>query len=200
MASQTEKPTMKERILETADRLFYLQGLRAVGVDTIAAEIGISKRTLYNHFPSKDQLISAYLERRFTKAPASDKPPVEQILGTFDRLERGFASRGFRGCPFVNAVAEMGAEGRSVRKIAIRFKESRRLWFRDLLTQLGVADAEGLATQLALLVDGSIAQDLVRNDPSMARAAKEAARVLLGNAGVKVGEESAPKKPRGVVK
>jgi AcrR family transcriptional regulator len=200
MAPASEKPSMKERILETADRLFYLQGLRAVGVDTIAAEIGISKRTLYNHFPSKDQLISAYLERRFTKAPASDKPPVEQILGTFDRLERGFASKGFRGCPFVNAVAEMGAEDRSVRKIAIAFKESRRLWFRDLLTQLDVADAEGLATQLALLVDGSIAQDLVRNDPSMARAAKEAARVLLGNAGVKVGEESAPKKPRGVVK
>src|SRR5882672_8057722 len=202
MAPASEKPSMKERILETADRLFYLQGLRAVGVDTIAAEIGISKRTLYNHFPSKDQLISAYLERRFTKAPASDKPPVEQILGTFDRLERGFASKGFRGCPFVNAVAEMGAEDRSVRKIAIAFKESRRLWFRDLLTQLDVADAEGLATQLALLVDGSIAQDLVRNDPSMARAAKEAARVLLRNAGVKVGgSESAtattlPSSPR----
>ena len=132
---------MKERILETADRLFYLQGIRAVGVDTIAAEIGISKRTLYNHFPSKDALIAAYLARRFTQAPASDKPPVEQILGTFDRLERGFASKGFRGCPFVNAVAELGPEDQSVRKIAIAFKESRRLWFRDLLMQLGVADA-----------------------------------------------------------
>jgi AcrR family transcriptional regulator len=185
-----EKPTMKERILETADRLFYLRGIRAVGVDTIAAEIGISKRTLYNHFPSKDELIAAYLERRFTKAPASDKPPVEQILGTFDRLERGFAAKGFRGCPFVNAVAELGPD-QSVRRIAIAFKESRRLWFRDLLNQLGVADAEGLATQLTLLVDGSIAQDLVRGDPSMARAAKDAAKVLLRNAGVKLGGSTA---------
>jgi len=192
-----EKPTMKERILETADRLFYLQGIRAVGVDTIAAETGISKRTLYNHFPSKDELISAYLQRRFTHAPASDKPPVEQILGTFDRLERGFASKGFRGCPFVNAVAELGAEDRSVKKIAIAFKESRRLWFRDLLVQLGVADPEGLATQLTLLVDGSIAQDLVRDDPSMARAAKDAARVLLKNAGIEVGGQKALEKPRG---
>jgi AcrR family transcriptional regulator len=182
-----EKPAMKERILETADRLFYLRGIRAVGVDTIAAEIGISKRTLYNHFPSKDELIAAYLQRRFTQAPASDKPPVEQILGTFDRLERGFASKGFRGCPFVNAVAELGTEDRSVKKIAIAFKESRRLWFRELLQRLGVTDAEGLATQLTLLVDGSIAQDLVRDDPSMARAAKEAAKVLLANAGVKLG-------------
>ena len=82
----------------------------------------------------------------------------------------------------------MGAEDKSVRKIAVAFKESRRLWVRDLLEQLGVADAEGLATQLAVLVDGCIAQDLVRNDPSMARAAREAARVLLTNAGVKVAD------------
>src|ERR1700709_1006360 len=182
-----QKPAMKDRILETADRLFYLQGIRAVGVDTIAAEIGISKRTLYNHFPSKNELIAAYLERRFTHAPASANPPLKQILGTFDRLERGFASKGFRGCPFVNAVAELGAEDQSVKKIAIAFKESRRLWFRDLLKQLDVVDAEGLATQLTLLVDGAIAQDLVRDDPSMARAAKEAAKVLLANAGLRVG-------------
>src|SRR5260370_5151496 len=121
--SSPEKPTMKERILETADRLFYLQGIRAVGVDTIAAEIGISKRTLYNHFPSKDELIAAYLARRFRQTPSSDKPPVEQILGTFDSLDRRFATKEVAGCPFVNAVAELGAEDRAVKKIAIAFKE-----------------------------------------------------------------------------
>src|SRR6202162_3744535 len=170
MASLPAKPSMKERILATADRLFYLRGIRAVGVDTIAAEIGISKRTLYNHFPSKDALIAAYLARRFVQPRPSDKPPAEQILATFDSLERRFAAKDFRGCPFVNAVAELGAEDRAVKKIAIAFKESRRLWFRDLLIQLGVADAEGLATQLTLLVDGSIAQELVRHEPALARA------------------------------
>lgn len=192
MAPLPTKPSMKDRILETADRLFYLQGIRAVGVDTIAAEIGISKRTLYNHFPSKDALIAAYLKRRFVQPRPSDKSPVEQILGTFDSLERRFASRDFRGCPFVNAVAELGSEHRSVRKIAVAFKESRRLWFRDLLVLLGASDAEGLATQLALLVDGSIAQDLVRNDPAMARAAREAARVLLKNAGIDADDAQKP--------
>ncbi|MBI5264852.1 MAG: TetR/AcrR family transcriptional regulator [Bradyrhizobium sp.] len=190
---------MKERILETADRLFYLQGIRAIGVDTIAAEIGISKRTLYNHFPSKDALITAYLERRFVRPPPSEPRPsartaVEQILATFDSLERRFASRDFRGCPFVNAVAELGEEDRAVKRIAKAFKESRRLWFRDRLTALGVTDADALATQLVLLVDGSIAQDLVRDDPAMARAAKEAATVLLRNAGVDVGDDAAPGK------
>ena len=200
MAPPTTPQTMKERILQTADKLFYLQGIRAIGVDTIAAEVGISKRTLYNHFPSKDALIAAYLERRFVHAPPSDKPPAEQILATFDSLERRFAARDFRGCPFVNAVAELGSEDRAVKKIARAFKESRRLWFRDLLVQLGATNAEGLATQLALLVDGSIAQDLVRNDPAMARAAKEAASVLLRSAGVEVGDSATPDKTRRTMK
>src|SRR6266568_2848977 len=135
-----EKSDMKERILETADKLFYLQGIRAIGVATI------------------------------------------------DSLERRFAAKDFRGCPFVNAVAELGPADRAVKKIAIAFKESRRVWFRERLTELGVAEAEALATQLVLLVDGSIAQDLVRDDPAMARAAKEATKVLLKNAGVDVGD------------
>src|ERR1700710_488011 len=114
--SSAPKPSMKDRILETADRLFYLQGIRAVGVDTIAAEIGISKRTLYNHFPSKDALISAYLERRFRPIPPSDKPPAEQILRTFERLGRGFSGQGFRRRPFVNAVTELGTGDVVVKK------------------------------------------------------------------------------------
>jgi len=180
------KSDMRERILWTADRLFYLRGIRAIGVDTIAAEIGISKRTLYNYFPSKDILIKAYLDRRFVTAKPSERSPLDQLLGYFDSLERRFSAKDFRGCPFVNAVAELGPEDRSVKKIAKAFKESRQLWFRDLLVQLGAADAEGLATQLVLLVDGAIAQDLVRDDPAMARAAKQAAKVLLQGAGIAV--------------
>jgi AcrR family transcriptional regulator len=178
------KEAMQERILETADRLFYGQGIRAVGVDTIAAEIGISKRTLYNYFPSKDALIVAYLSRRSVPLEASDERPVEQILGWFDRLECWAASDGFRGCPFVNAVAELGESGHATNKIAIDFKEQRRLWLREVLTRIDVADPDGLATQLAILVDGGVAAALVRGDPGMIRAAKAAARVLLGAAGV----------------
>src|SRR6201989_3417002 len=159
------KPAMKDRILETADRLFYLQGIRAIGVDTIASEIGISKRTLYNHFPSKDALISAYLARRFVTARPSNKSPVEQILGTFDSLERRFSAKDFRGCPFVNAVAELGPRDRAVKKIAVAFKESRRLWFRDLLIELGVAEADALATQLQLLVDRLRSPELLGREP-----------------------------------
>jgi AcrR family transcriptional regulator len=202
MSSRAEKPDMKQRILETADRLFYLHGIRAIGVDTVAAEIGISKRTLYNHFPSKDDLIRAYLGRRSVAMPASDKSPIEQILGTFDALERRFGARDFRGCPFVNAVAELGAEDHAVRGIATAFKDGRRARFRELLQQLGAteADADRLATQLQLLVDGAIAADLVHNDPSMAVAAKQAATVLLANAGLKIGEIDLAKPERAAKK
>lgn len=177
---------MQERILETADRLFYGQGIRAVGVDTIAAEIGISKRTLYNYFPSKDELIVAYLSRRLRPAPPSDLPPVQQILGAFERLERTFASSVFRGCPFVNAVAELKEPNHSANRIALAFKEQRRTWFRDLLVRLDVGDADTLAMQLQLLVDGAIATALVRGDPKVAVTARAAACVLLEAAGVKM--------------
>jgi AcrR family transcriptional regulator len=173
---------MTERILETADRLFYNQGIRAVGVDTIAAAAGISKRTLYDYFPSKDALIVAYLSRRTGRTQPSEAPPVEQILGVFDWLERWFASGRFRGCPFVNAVTELGAPKHPANAVAATFKEQRRLWFRDLLGKLGVPDPEGLATQLAILVDGAMATALVRGDPKMARAARDAASVLLAAA------------------
>ena len=85
---RAEKTDMKERILQTADRLFYLKGIRAIGVDTIAAEIGISKRTLYNHFPSKDSLIKAYLDRRFVVNGAH-----EAVVG----MALTFADRGTHG-------------------------------------------------------------------------------------------------------
>src|ERR1700735_5140380 len=179
-----EKPTMKERILETADRLFYLQGIRAVGVDTVAAEIGISKRTLYNYFPSKDELILAYLSRRFIEPRTTDRPLLEQILRYFDWLERWFATDTFRGCPFVNAVAELGDPTHPGTQMAVAYKERRRLWLRDALTQLNVADPDTLATQVAILVEGAIIAALVRGDPGMARAAQAAARVLLTAAGV----------------
>jgi AcrR family transcriptional regulator len=196
MTRAADRTTMQERILETADRLFYGQGIRAVGVDTIAAEIGISKRTLYNYFPSKDELIVAYLSRRLQPAPPSSLPPVQQILGNFERLKRTFASGVFRGCPFVNAVAELKEPAHAANKIALAFKEQRRTWFRDLLTQLDVDDPDTLALQLQLLVDGAIAAALVRGDPKVAGIARKAACVLLAAAGVKLPADSRPGRPR----
>ncbi len=180
----TGKAPMVERILQTADRLFYQRGIRAVGVDLIAAEAGISKRSLYDYFPSKEALIEAYLERYTLPLPQTGASPAAQILGAFDRLERMFRQDGFRGCPLVNAVAELGGACEPVRSIATRFKQERRAWFRDRLVEAGLATPDALALQLLLLSEGAIASMLVSGDVSVARGARDAAVVLLRSAGL----------------
>src|SRR6516164_3289605 len=186
MALKQDEEITRAKILETIDRLFYQQGIRAVGVDTIVAELGISKKTLYRHFRSKSEMIEAYLRGRFRPLPEnSDKPPAEQILSNFAWLERSLSSKKeYRGCAYLNALAELGEDERESRELASYFKESRRLWFRDLLSRLDVDDPDTLATQLSLLVDGAYSAMLVRKDPFSTRAAIAAARVLLKNAGV----------------
>lgn len=172
-------PAPAERILAAADRLFYSRGIRAVGVEAVAEAAGVSKRTLYNHFPSKDALVAAYLTARFKLVPPSDAPAREQILGAYDRLERMLADGSFRGCPFVNAVTEIGDPKHPAAAIAQQFKEQRRQWYRALLERLGVADPDGLATQLQILFEGALAAALVRGDPALARSARAAAAVLI---------------------
>lgn len=182
------KPLMKERILDAADRLFYSQGIRAVGVDAVAAEAGISKRTLYNHFPSKDELIAAYLARRGGLVVNEDGPPLAQILGLFDGLARWFASRRFRGCPIVNAMAELsGDRQHPAVPIALALKAGRLRQIEAQLRALKVADPAALAQQIVLLFEGAISTSLVRGgDPQVAHVARAAACVLLAAAGVEL--------------
>lgn len=184
--TQAVPAPMKERILVAADRLFYGQGIHAVGVDAVVAEAGISKRTLYNHFPSKDALIAAYLARRGQSVSAPEGPPLAQILGVFDELARWFGSKRFRGCPFVNAVAELsGDRQHPAVPLAVALKERRVQQFETQLRALKVADAPALAQQLAILFEGAVAVSMVRGgDPHAAHSARAAACCLLAAAGV----------------
>src|SRR5262245_65662539 len=127
MERSEEKRAMERRILDVVDRLFYGRGIRAIGVDTIADEVGISKRTLYNYYRSKDALITAYLARRLQPRGYSDEPPAQQILGEFDRLERQFGATGCGGCPFVLAVAELQEPRDAAHETALPCNEPRRL-------------------------------------------------------------------------
>jgi AcrR family transcriptional regulator len=170
---------MAERIMQAADRLFYRSGIRAVGVDAVAAEAGISKRSLYDTFPSKDVLVAAYLRQRIQPLPASDLPPAAQVLALFDQLHTRFAAGDFRGCPFVNAVTELAADCETARAIAVDYKEQRRQHIAALLSRAGAADPDTLAIHIALLFEGAIAAMLVRQDPAVALQARDAAGVLM---------------------
>jgi AcrR family transcriptional regulator len=193
-----ETAAVRQRILEAVDRLFYTQGIKAVSIDMISAELGISKKTVYRHFASKDDLVIAYLKGRFRPLPElSAKPPVEQILANLEWIARSLVSAtDFRGCAFLNAIAELGGESSEARDLAISYKESRRLWYRELLSRLDVDDPDTLATQLSLLVDGAYAAALARNDPTAMRPAIAAARTLLKAAGVRLASDSASRRPQ----
>jgi len=175
---------MAERIMAAADRLFYQKGIRAVGVDTVAAEAGISKRSLYDTFPSKDALVAAYLRQRIQPLPASDQPPTAQVLALFDQLHARFAKGDFRGCPFVNAVTELAEDCETARAIALDYKKERRQHIASLLVLAGLRDPDALASQITLLFEGAIASMLVGQDPAVAIQARDAAAILMRAAGI----------------
>lgn len=181
------QPPVHERILQAADRLFYREGIHAVGVDALASAAGVSKRTLYKHFPSKDDLIVAYLLRRASRLAPAAGQPLELILGVFDGLMRAFGSSSFRGCPYANAAAELGGNPAHPAVETVRqIKLARMEWFSSQFTQLGVADPDALAYQMMLLVEGAITNSMVRGgDPQAAVAAKAAAKILLKAAGIR---------------
>jgi AcrR family transcriptional regulator len=185
MNAPPPNPVM-ERILNAADQLFYREGIQAVGVDALAAAANVSKRTLYKHFASKDALIVAYLLRQAARMTALDGPPLQQILGVFDGLERVLGGRSFRGCPYVNAVAELGGDPAHPAMAVVKdIKLGRRDWFETRLRTLNATDPARLADQMALLVDGAITTSMVRGgDPQAAVSARAAALVLLKDAGV----------------
>jgi AcrR family transcriptional regulator len=180
----SEKPPMTERILEAANRLFYQKGIRAVGVDAIAAEAGISKRSLYDTFPSKEALVAAYLRRRVVPVAQSEDPPLQRVLSVFDQLYARFASGTFRGCPFVNAVVEMAGESPVVDGISRTFKDGRKEMITGWLLQAGARDPAFLAGSISLLVEGAYSTMLLHGDPSIALQAQESARILMRAAGL----------------
>jgi AcrR family transcriptional regulator len=191
----TEVPGMHDRILDAAERLFYAHGIQSIGVDAVVLEAGLSKRTLYKHFGSREQLVAAYLQRRGARRPEAPKPGEElnEILGVFRRFERWFASDDFRGCPFSNAIAELGGDAQHpALAVARDIKQRNTAWFEQRLRALGAAHPAALATQLSILVEGAVAMAVQRkadgSAPQVARAAGAAARALLVQAGVTVGD------------
>jgi AcrR family transcriptional regulator len=180
----------REKVLGTASKLFYKEGIRAVGVDRVAAEAGVSKMTLYRHFPSKDDLVVAVLDARDGPALAALRAtaehatggPRKRILAAFEMLGPWFGSRGFRGCPFMNASLELADPGHPARAIANRHKTATRDHFAGLTDELGAKDPAGLADQLALVFDGAIAQAQMRDPQLVAQAACAAAEALLASA------------------
>jgi AcrR family transcriptional regulator len=182
------KRTARERLLDAADRLFYEEGVHAVGIDRVLEQSGVAKGSLYYNFGSKDDLVRTYLENRHAKwvARINDElataaTPADKILGIFDALAALFAQPNFRGCAFINAAAE--APPGSSEELAVG---DFRTWLHDLfatlVTEAGYHDPGKLTAQLVILYDGANISAQLDHTPTAATAARDAAASLLASA------------------
>lgn len=177
------------RVLEVASRLFYERGIHAVGVDAIAEAAGVTKKTIYDRFRSKDNLITAYLERRdrryrewITERVAAE-PAADRPLVVFDALGAWLGAEGARGCAFVNAFGELADPAHPAHRIAREQKAWLRETFRELAAFAGHADAAVLADRLLLLHEGAVVLHSAGADPHATSAARATAAALLAAPG-----------------
>lgn len=178
----------RERILETAERLFYRDGYHAVGVDTIVAESGVAKMTLYRHFPSKDHLIAAYLERTneqlltwVEKLIAPHEDPRAALEAVFDGVARLASSPECLGCAFVGAAGEFPEPDHPGHRVAAEHKRAVVDRLRELAERAGARDPNGLAEELLLIMDGAWSAARVFGPGSHGRRAAAAAKAVISS-------------------
>ena len=152
----------KDKLFQAAARLFYQYGYRSVGVDTIAAEAGIGKMTLYRHYPSKDDLILAYLQDSntqfwefFERITQLAPKPREKLLAFFEALQDYVLSPACSGCPFLNIATEFPEVDYPGHRVALEHKQAVQACFTQLASEAGARQPEALANALFLLMDGA---------------------------------------------
>lgn len=177
------------KILDTASRLFYSQGLRAVGVEAIAEEAGVTKKTLYDCFGSKENLVVTYLRARdelwrsTLTAYVSERggTPQQKLLATFEALRDWLRERNPRGCAFVNAHVEL-PEDHPGQDVAREQKAWLLDYLADLAAEAGADDPRALAGQLLLLHEGACITNSMHSLDEAARRAEDMAATLIGAA------------------
>lgn len=183
--SPTGKPSAREHILEIAGALFFREGYRAVGVDTIIAAAGIAKMTLYRYFPSKDDLIVAYLEKsneRFWEwfdSSLGAGTPDERLGNLFDQVGILANRPDCYGCAFQTTAAEFPDIHHPGHAVAIRHKRQVIERLAELATAAAIPEPERLAEQLLLLMDGAFVSARVFGSPNPSAQVGPAARILI---------------------
>jgi AcrR family transcriptional regulator len=181
----------RERILKAASHLFYLEGIRSVSVDAIAGRAEVTKKTLYYHFSSKDELIAAYLARRDQPNLETFSRWLEEAAGSLpERMENFFIRMAetashpkWKGCGFLRTTAELAnLPGHPARQVGSGHKKKVEGWLEAVFHEAGIAEAGNLARQISVLIDGAFSAMLVHRDVGYARAAGQAAQVLVAQA------------------
>jgi len=178
----------RERIVTAAARLFYNEGIRAASVDAIAEKAGVTKKTLYYHFRSKDELIAAYLESRdqptldlyarwFDETPGS---ATDKVRGLFAEFARATDTVKWKGCGFLRTAAELAnTPGHPALKAGAAHKKRFEAWLADALAHEGSSNAKAAAQGIIVLLDGAASVMLVHRDPAYVLAAGSVAASLV---------------------
>jgi AcrR family transcriptional regulator len=180
----------RDRLIDTAISLFNRHGFHATGVDRIVAVARVAKKTLYAHFPSKEDLILAALSRK--RSAFSDKflpavlaasdDPRQRLLALFELAKSWFADPDFYGCLFINAAVEYSEPGHPINACAREFKTLLRNFARDQAEAGGADDPNRLADQIALLFEGATTVAQVSARPDAATTARQIAEQLIDQA------------------
>ena len=179
--TSTTRPKPRERLLAAAEELFYSEGVH-VGVDRLCEVAQVSKRSMYQHFGSKDEVLVEMLTHRAPQVMAAldtapDAAPRDRILGVFDALHDQALAPEFHGCPFVNVTTELKDREHPASRAALRYKRDLNAFFEEQARLAGAADPELLGVQLTMMFDGASAYSVVRGGASPA--ARSAVVALL---------------------
>lgn len=188
----------RERIIAAATKLFYSEGIRATGVDAVAERAGVTKKTLYYHFQTKDELITAYLASRDQPTLAyyerwfaeTSGKTADKVRGLFSSFGKSADTPNWRGCGFLRTIAELASTpGHPAIKAGAAHKKKFEAWMADTLARDGVDDAGKIARQIVILLDGAATVMLIHRDAAYVETAGDVAAAL-------VEQSSATKKPR----
>ena len=183
-----ESDKTRERIVAAATRLFYNEGIRAASVDAIAEKAGITKKTLYYHFRSKDELIAAYLASRDQPTldlyarwfEATAGSAADKVRGLFAEFARSADTPKWKGCGFQRTAAELAnTPGHPALKAGAAHKKRFEAWLADRLSREGIGNANAAARSIVVLLDGAAAVMLVHRDPAYVEAAGRLAASLV---------------------
>jgi AcrR family transcriptional regulator len=177
----------RDHLIVTAERLFYRDGYRAIGIDTILAEANVAKMTLYNNFPSKEELIVAVLEKLSRDVIASlneaisksGRSPFRRLPALFDWLRAWFESGDFNGCAFIRALSEYPETNHPIHQAALRHKRAFNAVILELAQEAELKQPDAFATAVAMLIDGAIVAAHATGTSESADSARAAMNNLL---------------------
>ncbi len=178
---------VRDRLLDAADRLFYAEGIRAVGIDRILDEAGAAKASLYAHFSSKDELVAAYLDARSTVIRGiieeglerAGPDPRARLLALFDGASATMSADGFRGCPFQTAAAEINDAAHPGHAVTVRERRWMQQLIATLVQQIAPSASPDLARAVGALYEGAAAQASLGTAVSALASARWAVTQLL---------------------